>query len=211
MRSDIVNVTNSGDGTDTALSAASASAIYRGLEKKDAIHLRLLAEEMLGMVRQITGDTEAEFWVESDGMLFELHLLAYPMITGKMRKELLKTSSSGKNEAAKGFMGKIRDIFDRALAIEDVGDSPDYYARGLVLPSDMFMTDQMIYAATANMVTWSMQNYKNTVEDESSHDSAAKEEWDELEKSIVANIADEVKIAISGDRVEMTVYKNFKK
>ena len=40
-------------------------------------------------------------------------------------------------------------------------------------------------------------------------DAKAREEWDELEKSIVANIADEVSIAIRGSEVEMTVYKNF--
>ena len=34
-------------------------------------------------------------------------------------------------------------------------------------------------------------------------------EWDELEKSIVANIADDIKIAIAGNKVEMTAYKKF--
>ena len=61
----------------------------------------------------------------------------------------------------------------------------------------------------AAIVNWSMQKYKATVEQEKSEDAAAQEEWDELEKSIVANIADEITIAIRGSEVEMTVYKKF--
>jgi len=205
MRSDIVNVTSSGDGTEEALRAAYDSASYRGLDKKKALHLRLLAEEMLGMVRQITGETEAEFWVESKGTSYELHLVAYPIVTGSMRKELLKVSSSGKNEAAKGFMGKLRDIFDRALVSDDMGGLSDYYAHGIVMPGEI--ADPVTYAVSSNMVTWSMQKYKASIEE--AQDAAAKEEWDELEKSIVASIADEVRISITGSKVEMTVYKKF--
>jgi len=60
------------------------------------------------------------------------------------------------------------------------------------------------------MVNWSMQSYRSAIEG-SSRGAGAKDEWDELEKSIVANIADDVRIAISGDEVGMTVYKNFEK
>ena len=34
-----------------------------------------------------------------------------------------------------------------------------------------------------------------------------EEEWDELEKSIVANLADEISIGIKKNRVEMVIYK----
>ena len=204
MKSDVIKLTMAGDGIEDALRAASDSAAYRGLGKKEALHLRLLTEEMLGMLRQITGGAEANFWVTSEGRAFELHLAAYPLVTGKMRRELLDASTSGKNEAARGFMGKLRDIMDRALIADDVASPSDYYLRGLIMPANM--SDPMAYAASANMVSWSMQHYKTAVE----QDSGAKEEWDELEKSIVANIADEVKIAITGNTVEMTVYKKFK-
>ena len=204
MKSDVIKLTMAGDGIEDALRAASDSAAYRGLGKKEALHLRLLTEEMLGMLRQITGGAEANFWVTSEGRAFELHLATYPLVTGKMRRELLDASTSGKNEAARGFMGKLRDIMDRALIADDVASPSDYYLRGLIMPANM--SDPMAYAASANMVSWSMQHYKTAVE----QDSDAKEEWDELEKSIVANIADEVKIAITGNTVEMTVYKKFK-
>lgn len=210
MKSDVVKVTNTGEGMDAAFSVASASALYRGLCKKEALHLRLLTEETLGMVRQITGKIEADFWVESNDRQFEIHLVSHPVMTGKMKKELLKVSSSGKNEAATGFMGKIRDIIDWALVRDDLGEQPAYLADGM-LAMDAMVPHPMVYSAAASMLIWSMNHYKTTIKDESSRSVDAKEEWDELEKSIVANVADEVKIAIVGDNVEMTVYKNFKK
>lgn len=209
MKSDVIKVTNEGERIDLALQAASASAAYRGLEKKNTIRLQLLAEEMLGMIRQITGETEADFWVESEGKRFELHLTVRSLVTGKMRKELLKASTSGKNDAAKGFMGKVRDIIDNALTAEDISHQPEYYMQGLVMPSDADMNDPVVYSVTAGMASWSLRSYKAAVGEESSHNAEAKAEWDELEKSIVANIADEVKIYIAGSDVEMIVYKNF--
>jgi len=211
MKSDVVKLTNAGAGIDAALQAASASALYRGLNRKDAIRVRLLAEEMLGMFRQITGETEADFWVESEENRFELHLTAHPLVTGKMRKELLKAATSGKNEASRGFMGKLRDLIDRALAAEEIGDTSDLFLQGLLMPvsAEMELMEPAVYSAAIGVMSWSMQCYKNAVAEESAHSARAKTEWDELEKSIVANIADEVKVAVSGNEVEMTVYKSF--
>ena len=38
----------------------------------------------------------------------------------------------------------------------------------------------------------------------------AEEAWDELEKSVIAHVADEVKISIRGYDVEMIVYKKIR-
>ena len=38
---------------------------------------------------------------------------------------------------------------------------------------------------------------------------APVEDWDELEKSVVARLADEVKIGIAGHDVEMVISKKF--
>ena len=217
MKTDKITVTNSGQGMAEAIKQAAAAAAYRGLTGKDAVRLRLLSEEMLGMFRQITGKAEAVFWVESEEKQFELHLVAHKIVTGEMRKELLSVSSSGKNAAAVGVMGKLRDIFERAFYDAADGAEPSgysaYYMQGLMFAAGPDTMDPMGFALNASLnaeiVNWSMRKYKATVEQEKSEDAAAREEWDELEKSIVANIADEVSIAIRGGDVEMTVYKNF--
>ena len=38
---------------------------------------------------------------------------------------------------------------------------------------------------------------------------AARQAWDELEKSVVAHVADDVKVSIRGSVVEMTIFKKF--
>ncbi len=210
MKSDVIRVMNTGEGIETALSAASATALYRGLGHKEALHLRLLAEETLGMMRQITKENEADFWIDSKGREFELHLVAHPAVTGSMRRELLSVSTSGKNEAAKGFTGKLRDIFERALTPETADDS-DYYVQGLILPPEFCAADPAAFSVSAGVVTWSMQKYRDSVKAEEEKSEKAREEWDELEKSIVANIADEIRISVTKDTVGMTVYKNFAK
>ena len=35
--------------------------------------------------------------------------------------------------------------------------------------------------------------------------------WDELEKSIIANLADDVIVSVKGNRVEIEIKKNFNK
>ena len=115
MKSDRILVTSKGAGVAAAMKQAAAAAAYRDLNKKETLRLCLLAEEMLGMLREITGETEAGFWVESENKRFSLHLTAHPVITAAMRTELLSVSTSWKNDAAVGFMGKLRDIMERAF------------------------------------------------------------------------------------------------
>ena len=77
------------------------------------------------------------------------------------------------------------------------------------MPVDLYTSDPTTYAVAADVLAWSMKKYKAAIENEATHDDSAKEKWDELEKSIIVNIADEVKIFIAGNTVEMTVYKKF--
>ena len=202
-------MTNKGAGVTAALEQAAAAAAYRDLNKKETLRLCLLAEEMLGMLREITGETEAGFWLESQNKRFSLHLTAHPVITAAMRTELLSVSTSGKNDAAVGFMGKLRDIMERAFDATEVKDPSAYYLQGLLLSSSMEGLDPMTYSAGATMVTWSMEKYKRTILEEKENNAEAMQEWDELEKSIVANLADEVRISLRGRDVELTVYKDF--
>ncbi|MBQ6680404.1 MAG: hypothetical protein IJM76_10390 [Lachnospiraceae bacterium] len=196
MRSDIVKL--SGDPSDTALALKQAESVaaFFGMQGKEAIHLRLLAEEMMGMIRSLTGTRSAEFWIEDDEKAdrrLRLHLKAAVGMNTELRKELLSASTSGKNAAAKGFSGKLRDIFARAIEPEDKYIA-DYYAAGWII------SEPEMYNMTTGSV-WSFNRYRDSLGPEE------KEEHDELEKSIIANLADEVEVSIRGDAVEMIVYK----
>ena len=70
---------------------------YAGLTGKPAIHVRLLTEETLGMVKAITEDFCAQFWVEGDKAEQRLHLNARTSLLWHSHgsKQLVALLSSG--------------------------------------------------------------------------------------------------------------------
>ena len=54
-------------------------------------------------------------------------------------------------------------------------------------------------------VMWSLEGFRSSLDDVMDSDEASKEAWDELEKSIVANIASDVIVGVKGDRVDMSI------
>ena len=189
MKSDVIEVSTSQDNTDLVLETADRVAGYYSLPEKSAMYLRLLTEEMMGMVRAIAGEVTGEFWIESeDRKEFALHLKVWKKMDQKAREQLIAASTTGTNEAHRGFMGKIRAFF------EPLDDMPLLLEMG----SGEVRTD----------LTWSMKAYQEQLEEDvRQNKSGAKEAWDELERSVVAHVADEVKVRIDGYDVEMTAYK----
>ena len=111
MKTDVIEISPAGEGMAEALKETERAASYRGLTPKESLRLRLLAEEMMGMLRTIVGEERSRFWVEAEGKAFSLHLSTGVRMNADLREELLKTATSGKNAAVKGFMGRVRDIF----------------------------------------------------------------------------------------------------
>ena len=198
MRTDVIVVSSRGAQMEKALNQVEKVADYKELSPKDALQLRLLTEEMMGMMRAITGETEGEFWIEDEDSVYQLHLRVKTRMNSEKRDQLLAASSTGKNESAKGLMGRLLDFFDREMD-EDIATlgSP------LVLP-DMFENSS---ASTLDW-EWSMSAYQSrlsTMLDE--QNSSAKEMWDELEKSVVTHVADDIRVSIRGQQAEMTILK----
>ncbi len=198
MKTDVIVVSSKGAQMEKALNQVDKIAAYKELPKKDALHLRLLAEEMMAMVRSITGETQGKFWIEDQDGVYELHLLAATRMTSTKREKLLSASTSGKNESARGLMGKLRDFFERG-ADEDIAA----YSGPLVMPG-MFE-----HSSTPTLDwEWSMTQYERAVSyGVGQKDEKALQAWDELEKSVVAHVADDVKVSIRNQQVEMTIVK----
>lgn len=197
MKTDIITVSGAGEHLEHALALAERVAVYRQIDRKKALHLRLLAEEMMGMMRSITGEKEGKFWIEDVDNICRLHLQVATRVDSAKRDELLSASTTGRNESAKGLMGRLRDFFDRG-ADEDLSScSP------LMLPGvyDFSTTPTLDWE-------WSMMQYQDALAYRvRENDPAAKEAWDELEKSVVARVADDVKVSIKGPIVEITIIK----
>jgi len=192
-------VSGNGHGVREAVTATEELGKSAGLGRKESLRLRLLAEELLGMVQSITGNLEAKYRAEQDGNDYRLMLYGSVDLTKEMRKTFLSVSSTGKNEAARSFMGKLRDMITASLLPREDGASA--FSMGL-----MSLGSPTGYAAGENL-NWSLSKYSDGVRNTAGE--SAKEAWDELEKSITASIADDVSISIKGTNVMVTVSKKF--
>ena len=201
MKTESIRISSNGAGMSEALTATEKLGIEKGLEKKPVLHLRLLAEELFGMLRGIAGDVEATYWIETENNQIEMHMKADVKMTDDIKEQFLAASSSGKNYAARGFMGKIKVmIADVLLSMKEMA------------PYSMVNTVSsypMGGVGGETVSVWSMMAYKDEVRKQMIKSKEAHEAWDELEKSIVANIADDVKVKIVGRNVEIIVYNNF--
>ncbi len=108
-----ISVNNKGVGRDEVFIEIERFSDYLGLSEKNNLHIRLLTEETLGMVAQIGGDFDAEFWAESEDGKVQLCLSAkLCTMNSQKREKLLKASTSGKNAAAESFTGKIKNAVE---------------------------------------------------------------------------------------------------
>ena len=196
MKTDVIAVSSRGARMEAALQQADKVAAYKGLSARNALHLRLLAEEAMGLMRSITGETEGLFWIEDRDDDYELHLQVQTTLNEEERTRLLSVSSTGKNESARGLMGRLRTLFDWE------SDEDAAACSGLFLPDALECSSPMLDWE------WSLRKYESALYSRVSQNApGAKEEWDELEKSVVKNVADDVRVAIRGGFVEMTILK----
>ena len=178
------------------------------LNAKTSLRLRLLTEEMISMIRAVTEDFTAEFWIEEDNHVCIFHLRAKSDLDYRKRKELLSVSTEGKNIAPMGIMDKIREIFEAGLThMEDSFNLQAEYGGGVL---DYGMLGSIDAGMNQAVYAWSMQKYKNNLDSQRQNDdnTAALDAWDELEKSIIANIADDVQVGVTKDGVELIITKS---
>ena len=166
-------------------------------DKKEAMHIRLLAEETIGMVKAMTGDFEAYFWLEKEAEEYRVKLNVRADISRAKKEELLSLSTTGENVAVKGFMGRIREMIEDGLRDFDatIKKQSQYGGNNGYTYVGMGTIDESSNGAP---LLWSLNDYKDSLNDE-------VEEWDELERSIVANLAKEVTVGIRSNVVDMTI------
>ncbi|MBQ9419717.1 MAG: hypothetical protein IJU31_04990 [Synergistaceae bacterium] len=205
MQTEHIKISSDGTGMDEALNLTDSVAETLGLAKKESFRLRLLAEELLGMVRAVAGNIDADFWIREDNRKCALHVASEKVsLNYAARSELLSVSTKGKNTAGLGIMEKIRNIIEAGLySLEEGLNIQNEYGSGVFLYGSVGVLDvgleQAVYA-------WSMQKYKSDVE---SVRAENPDEWDELEKSIIANIADDVSVGVRKGNFEIIVSKQF--
>lgn len=191
MKSDVIVVSSKGAGMDAAMAQADRTATELKFSHRDALYMRLLVEEMMGMIRSIIGQLEGKFWIETDDAAYRLHLQTVTLMDTQQRAQLLSASSSGKNEAHRGIMGKLRAFFEPM----PINETPSYLAE-TVIPGDR-----------NGDLSWSLDAYRERLRRRRESSEDAQEEWDELEKSVVSHIADNITVSIRGYDVELVILK----
>ena len=195
MKTDMITISARGNRMEAALEQVDKVIAYKELSGKNALHLRLLAEEMM---RSVTGAQEGLFWIEEEDQEYRLHLQVRTRLSEEKREQLLEVSSSGKNESAKGLMGRLRDFFDWG-SDEDLA----------TCTSPLLMPEAFEHTSSPALDwEWSMRRYESALYAQmAKNDPTAREAWDELEKSVVKNVADDVKVYIRNGVVELVILK----
>lgn len=177
------------------------------LDKHSALRLDLLVEETLGMVKAMVEDFYGQLWFVGDASRCEIHLEATTDMDADKKQELLSVSKTGKNALTKGFMAMLGEFISGAM--HGFGNMMDTYGRDT-------MHYGIVHSPGINMVSpdglvpiWTLQSYRADLDRERSADGDAEAAWDELEKSIVARLADDVIVGVKGDRIELVIIKDF--
>ena len=190
--------------------AADNYAWHAGLDKRDTLRLNLLVEETLGMVKAMVDDFYGRLWFSGDDSTCEIHLEATANMDSGRKQELLSVSSSGRNAAAKGFMGMLGDVISGAL--HNIGHAVDTaYGQSAMsgnLIAQSGVGNPNLYDLTP---VWTLDQYRANVEKGRIDSDALEQAKQDLEKSIVANLADDIVVGVKGDRIELVITKRFKK
>ena len=208
MKTEKIIISNTGDNFKQALEEVERYTTELALSRRPALHVRLLAEETIGMVESMTGRFTAYFWVEKMGRLHTIHLEGKATLDGDERERLLSVAKSGGNILAKGVMGKIKNLIEiGTLNYQELGKESvlDY---GMVMPTDadIMMSPGVVLGMTEQF--WSLQSYRKNVEEANrvyDDPEEVRELLNELERSIVANLADDIQIGVLDGKLKMIV------
>lgn len=171
-------------------------AVYNELSHKQALQLRLLCEDIDGMLPKIIDDFEGIFWIDFENGECKINIsIEFAKFTTSKKKELLSLAKNKKNASVKGLVAKI------GAAIEEFFlDEENAKAMGLIVDcrQDLAAEGYLDYS-----YYWTLGQYKEVAT------KTKKEEWDEIEKSVILSIADDVIVGVKGTQADITIIKNF--
>ena len=198
MKSNVCIIEQGTRDLDAILRESERVAEYNGLTHKQALQLRLLCEEIDGMLPNMIGDFAGDFWIEYEDGVCKVNVsVKIPDFNAGKKDELIAVAKNKKNAAAVGIVGKIRNAIENFFLDDDTMMALD-------------ATSETSYLATGYSegvdysFLWSLEQYRSMVKKEE-----AGEEWDELEKSVIASVADDVIVGVKGKQADIVIVKRF--
>jgi len=176
---------------ERALNEVDGFSRFQGLGAKQSEKLRLIGEELLGMIEGIFTVEYGRFWIEKCDDDYVVNLAAESTI-GVRAKAILDAASP--NTEYKGIGGLVRKAVDSmGQMFRDSG-------------ADYAFTEQIDAALAGTSVeseevlSWSLNRYSESVERDEKAD-----EWDELELSVLKTLSKDIIISYRNDRVQIKV------
>ena len=198
MKSNVCKIEKGINDLDAILKESERVAEYNGLSHKQALQLRLLCEEIDGMLPNIIDDFKGELWIDFDNGVCKVNVnIQIPDFNMSKKEELINVAKNKKNSAAVGIVGKIRNAIENFFLNDSMMDSFTMSTGTLGIATGGI--DGVDYA-----YFWRLDEYRSYVRQEDK-----KEAWDELEKSVIASLADDVTVGIKGNRAQIVVVKKF--
>lgn len=198
MRSNICKIEKGTRDLEAILKESERVAEYNSLTEKQTLQLRLLCEELDGMLPNIIDDFGGDFWIDfEDGVCKVNAAIKIPKFNAEKKEDLISVAMNKKNAAAVGVVGKIRNAIENFFLQDDsviVYNPP---------PASFYVTTGFSEGVDYSYL-WSLKDYRSTVKQEEQ-----TEEWDELEKSVIASVADDIIVGIKGNTADIIIVKKF--
>lgn len=175
---------------ERALNEVDGFSRYQGLGARQSENLRLIGEELLGMVGGLLEVQDGRFWIEKDEDDYTVNLAARTIV-GARAKEILDSTS--KNKEYKGFRGLVKKALDQMESM--VRDSGADYGMADV---DAALAGTAVISEEE--LLWSLARYSESVE----RDEKASA-WDELELPVLKKFSKDIIISYRNDRVDIKV------
>ena len=197
MRSNICKIEKGTGDLASIFAECEKVAAYNGLTHKQSLQLRLLCEEIDGMLPHIIDDFEGNLWFDFEDGVCKINLsILIPEFNAGKKDELIEIAKNKKNSAAVGIVGKIRCAIEDFFLCESLEDIP---APAAALNTATGFCEVIDYS-----YLWTLEQYRSTVKKEEQGEA-----WDELEKSVIASAADDVTVGIKGNRADIVIIKKF--
>ena len=198
MRSNICKIKSGTKGLAAILNESEKVATYNGLTHKQNLQLRLLCEELDGMLPNIVEKFEGSLWIEfEDGICKIKASINSPEFDYEKTEELIDISKDKKNAVSVGIVGKIRNAIKNFFLNHDTALAFATASESFYFTPDYNMGVDCTYL-------WSLEQYRDSVKKE-----GQAEAWDELEKSVIASVADDVIVGVKGSLADITIVKKF--
>ena len=198
MKSNVCKIENGIKDLVAILKESEKVAIYNNLNHKQTLQLRLLCEEIDGMLPKIVYNFDGDLWFEFEENVCKVNVsIEIATMTIDKKEDLIAMAKNKRNAAAVGIVGKISCILDDFILAEDA-------VQTYTIGAESFQMATCYNEGVNYDYLWSLEQYRNQV-----NKDTQEEAWDELEKSVIASVADDVIVGVRGKRVDLVVIKRF--